>query len=304
VFVEEYLRDLRRDRFSPRAVAAYARRVAADVRGQFDANPAAVRAIWSVALAFFAADFLAAGCLALGGSRHLAIRFFLDTALVIPPAFALVTLSLTLLRDANGYRLSALNIPITLTLLRIAMLPGLRVLLLERRFAPALAVYLLAMATDVSDGWIARRTGQITRLGTVLDPVVDIVFNLTLFFTLASMALVPTWVAWAAAARYGLLLFGGASLIVLVGPLRIQPTLFGRMAGVVMAALVGLLVLLHAVRGAPAERLVPLTSTALGALLCATVVQVILIGWYNLRVMRGKAEARGRVVGDVRWGAR
>ena len=41
----------------------------------------------------------------------------------------------------------------------------------------------------------------------------------------------------------------------------------------------------------------------LGVLLSATVVQILLLGWYNLRVMRGKTEAQGRVVGDVRWGA-
>jgi len=33
-----------------------------------------------------------------------------------------------------------------------------------------------------------------------------------------------------------------------------------------------------------------------------TVAQVIALGWYNLRVMKGEAQAQGRVVGDVRWG--
>jgi hypothetical protein len=91
---------------------------------------------------------------------------------------------------------------------------------------------------------------------------------------------------------------------VFVGPVRIRPTLFGRLTGVVMSALVGLLTLLHVVRGSLAERLTPLTEIALGVLLIATVGQVIALGWYNLRTMTGKVEAPGRVVGDVRWGAR
>ena len=304
MFIEEDLQELRRERFAPHAVVNYLRRVAAHVRAQLDANPAAVRSIWSVALGFFAADFLTAVALALGTERLLASRFFLDTALVIPPTFAFVTLNLGLLRDANGYRLSALNVPITLTLLRVVLVPGLALLLIEHHFALAFAIYLLASFTDVADGWIARRAGQITRLGTVLDPLVDIVFNLTLFCALAASGLLPAWVGWVAVLRYGLLLVGGAGLYVFVGPLRIQPTLFGRMTGVVIAALVGLLTLLHALRGALADALAPLTSVALGALLSATVAQVVVLGWYNLRVMRGKAESQGRVVGDVRWGAR
>jgi hypothetical protein len=40
---------------------------------------------------------------------------------------------------------------------------------------------------------------------------------------------------------------------------------------------------------------------ALGVMLSATVIQILVLGWYNLRVMTGAVEAtRGRVVGDVR----
>jgi cardiolipin synthase (CMP-forming) len=302
LFIEEYLQDLRRERFSPQALVTYARRCAAHVRAEIDANPSAVRSVWTLALVFFAADFAVAGALALLVDRRLALEFFLNSAMVIVPAFAFVTVHLDRLRDTDGYRLSALNLPIALTLLRVALLPGLVLFLLDRRYALALATFVLAAASDVADGWIARRTRQITGLGTVLDPLVDIAFNLTLFGALALAALLPPWVAWVAAARYALLLVGGACITLFVGPLRIQPTLFGRMTGVVMAALVGLLTLLHAVRGTLAEALTPLTSVALGVLLSATVAQVVVMGWYNLRMMRGALHAQGRVVGDVRWG--
>ena len=49
--------------------------------------------------------------------------------------------------------------------------------------------------------------------------------------------------------------------------------------------------------------LLPLTQIALGALLSATVLHVVALGWYNLKVMTGAARQHGRVVGDVRWGA-
>ncbi|MGH7740853.1 MAG: CDP-alcohol phosphatidyltransferase family protein [Candidatus Eiseniibacteriota bacterium] len=304
MFIEEYLKDLRRDRFAPAAALLYWRRVAAHVRAQIDAAPGTVRSIWSMALLYFAATFLFAVAMAVSGDRRLAEEFMLETALVIPFAFAFVTLHLDQLRDARGYRLSSINLPIALTLLRVILLPGLVLFMLEQRFTLALWFFLLGAISDVADGWIARRTAQTTPLGTLLDPLVDIIFNLTLFCVLAATAVVPAWVAWLALLRYGLLLVGGASLCVLVGPVRIQPTSFGRLTGVVMASLVGLLVLLHAWRGVWLQTLAPLTAVALGALLSATVVQVALLGWFNLRLMRGQSEAAGRVVGDVRWGAR
>ena len=107
-----------------------------------------------------------------------------------------------------------------------------------------------------------------------------------------------------AALRYGILLVGGACLLVFIGPVKIQPTAFGRLTGVVMVALVAVLALVHTLSGPFVERLAPLTESAIGVLLSATVAQVVLLGWYNLRVMRGAADVRGRVVGDVRWDVR
>jgi cardiolipin synthase len=303
VFVEEYLRDLRRDRFAPGAFLCYARRVAARVREEIYSNPGAVRSIWSVALGFFAAAFVTAVGMALLFDRHLAYDFFLKTALWILPTFTFVTLFLELLRDQDGYRLSALNLPVTLTLLRVALVPGLALFLVERHFQTALVFYLLAAATDVADGWLARRTRQVTRLGTVLDPQVDIVFNLALFFALAGAGLLPEWVFWVAASRYAVLLVGGACLYLFVGPVTIYPTLFGRLTGILTTGLVTMLILLHAVGGHFRERLESLTVIALGVMLSATVVQVLVLGWYNLRLMTGAAAAAGRVVGDVRMGA-
>jgi phosphatidylglycerophosphate synthase len=171
------------------------------------------------------------------------------------------------------------------------------------RFGLAFAAFALAALTDVADGWVARRLRQTTRLGAVLDPIVDIVFNLAIIASLAAAQLLPAWVFVLAAVRYGVLIVGGIYLYVFVGPLRIHPTAFGRLTGVIMATLIGLHTLLLARNGALALVLAPLTETALGVLLGATVAQVLALGWYNLKVMSGKAAQVGRVVGDVRWSA-
>jgi cardiolipin synthase len=301
VFIEEHLRELREQRYTPHAWLAYARRVGAHVRAEVLANPGAVRSIWTAALGYFAAAFVAAVVMSLVWDRDLAYHFFSGTALWMGIAFTMVTLFVSLLRDENGYRLSSLNVPILLTLLRVSLIPGICLFLLERHFMMALVTYVLAGLSDVLDGWLARRWGQITRLGTIMDPMVDVIFNLAMLSGLTAAELLPRWVFWVGAARYGILLVGGAGLYLFVGPVRIRPTSFGRATGVIMTSLIALYTLLWALRSDVAMSLTRLTEIALGSLLIATTIQIVLVGWYNLRVMTGAIPENGRIVEDVRW---
>lgn len=304
MFIEEYLQDLRAARFAPRAIVQYVRRAFGRVREDWVANPGAVRSVWSVALGFFVAAFLGAAAIAIGHDRQLAYDFFVHTSLWGLPAFGVLTLHLGLLRNRDGHRLSAMNVPTVLTMLRVVLIPGIILCLVERAFLIGLGLFIAAAVSDVLDGWLARRTGQVTRLGVVLDPIVDIVFNLSMFGGLTFAGLLPIWVFALACLRYGILLVGGASLYLFVGPVRIHPTGLGRFTGVIMAVLVSLLVLLVTLPGDLAARLQPITEIALGGVVALTLGQVIVLGWYNVRTMTGEVEARGRVVGDVRWDGR
>ena len=304
MYVEEYLQDLRRDRFAPRAIAHYVRRACARAREGMIANPEAARSIWSLGLVFFALFFMGSSAIALWDERRLALDFFLWTTLAMLPVFVAVTLHLDLLRDREGYRLSAVNLPTAITLLRFCLAPGIAIFLARHHYALALGVYIAAELSDVADGWLARRLKQITRLGTVLDPIVDILFNIIVFSGLFFGRVIPSWVLGVALLRYAIFLFGGACLYLFVGPVTIRPTLFGRLSGVVMVGLTAFLLLLHVLRAQWMDRLVPLTTLALGALLLAAVGQVVVLGWYNLRLLKGQAESQGSVVGDVRWGKR
>ncbi len=49
---------------------------------------------------------------------------------------------------------------------------------------PGLAVLFHAAASDVLDGWYARRFDQVTRTGALIDPITDKVFVLTVVVTL------------------------------------------------------------------------------------------------------------------------
>lgn len=69
-----------------------------------------------------------------------------------------------------------LNLPNSLTLIRILLIPVLIVLFYLpvpwSSWASAL-VFALAAITDVLDGYLARRLGQVSALGRFLDPVAD-----------------------------------------------------------------------------------------------------------------------------------
>lgn len=89
-----------------------------------------------------------------------------------------------------------MNLPITLTLLRIFFVPLLVVLLLtkgENLDLWAVVVFLLAAVTDLLDGYFARRRRQITTLGILLDPIADKLLTSAAFISLVELGLAPAW---------------------------------------------------------------------------------------------------------------
>ncbi len=65
------------------------------------------------------------------------------------------------------------NIPNTLSLLRLALVPVFTVLYLTHHDMLAFAVLMLSGVSDALDGFIARRFNQITDCGKLLDPIAD-----------------------------------------------------------------------------------------------------------------------------------
>ena len=59
--------------------------------------------------------------------------------------------------------------------------------------AAALAVLGQAALSDMLDGWLSRRMGQVTALGAVVDPVADKVFTMTAIATLVRQGKLPRW---------------------------------------------------------------------------------------------------------------
>jgi CDP-diacylglycerol--glycerol-3-phosphate 3-phosphatidyltransferase len=62
-------------------------------------------------------------------------------------------------------------------------------------------VFALAMLTDWVDGYVARRLGQVTELGMVLDPLVDKLLILAPLLCFVEKGLLPAWAVFLIVAR-------------------------------------------------------------------------------------------------------
>ncbi|MBI2080373.1 MAG: CDP-diacylglycerol--glycerol-3-phosphate 3-phosphatidyltransferase [candidate division NC10 bacterium] len=89
-----------------------------------------------------------------------------------------------------------MNLPTTLTVVRIFLVPFLVVLLIAtpRYPAVAVAIFLLAVFTDWLDGHLARRRRQVTTLGTLLDPIADKLLIAAALISLVEVDRVQAWI--------------------------------------------------------------------------------------------------------------
>jgi CDP-diacylglycerol--glycerol-3-phosphate 3-phosphatidyltransferase len=106
-----------------------------------------------------------------------------------------------------------LNVPNTLTALRIALIGVYLWLFWSGRLWPAAAVFALAASTDAVDGALARKLGQVTWLGKVMDPVADKLMVAAALVTLAMKGWAPWWLIIAVAVKDGLMMLGGLVLL-------------------------------------------------------------------------------------------
>jgi cardiolipin synthase len=98
-----------------------------------------------------------------------------------------------------------LTVPNALSVLRLALVPVFFWLILTRRDGLAIAVLTVSGITDYLDGALARRWGQISRLGQLLDPFADRLYILSTLLGLAWREIIPWWLVAALVARDALM---------------------------------------------------------------------------------------------------
>ncbi len=97
------------------------------------------------------------------------------------------------------------NAALTVTLIRIAAIPGLMVLILVEGIPHArwwaAGVYAAAAITDSLDGWLARARGQVTVAGAFLDPLADKLLVAAALVSLLQVGDIPAWIVMVIMAR-------------------------------------------------------------------------------------------------------
>lgn len=99
-----------------------------------------------------------------------------------------------------------LNAPNIISLIRLGMAPFLFVFLYLEKYANkdgslalfgllAALVFAISALSDILDGYLARKTGQVTDFGKFLDPLADKVMVITALIMLVSLNRCPAWIA-------------------------------------------------------------------------------------------------------------
>ena len=96
-----------------------------------------------------------------------------------------------------------MNLPNSLTVVRMFLVPLFVVVLLTEFEGPRIvgvskellgaAIFAIASITDWLDGYLARRRGQITWLGQMMDPIADKLLTSAAFVSLIQLDLAPAW---------------------------------------------------------------------------------------------------------------
>jgi CDP-diacylglycerol--glycerol-3-phosphate 3-phosphatidyltransferase len=107
-----------------------------------------------------------------------------------------------------------MNTPNLLTLVRIFFVPLLVAALVQENWFTlrlhglvitnewlALAIFWIAAATDLLDGYLARRWGQVTTIGTLLDPIADKLLISAALISLVQVHAVAAWMVVLIVAR-------------------------------------------------------------------------------------------------------
>lgn len=121
-----------------------------------------------------------------------------------------------------------MNVPNTLTVLRIILVPVIIICLIQGQHLSALLLFILAGITDGLDGFFARILKQKSVLGSYLDPLADKTLISSSFIALAVMGGIPAWLAVIVISRDCIILLGISVLTLLSIPFEVRPTMISK----------------------------------------------------------------------------
>jgi len=303
---EDLLRDLRREGYSWGAIVKFFRVSLTRVSRGLPEHPELVRPVATTALGLFTIQFGAALVLSAQLERRIGVAYLIASSLLLLFASFWVLTHVGLLHGSpDGQRVVRMPLPVAITMLRLVSIPAIVLLVRMQLWTPVVWLFAASAFTDVLDGVVARAFHLESSVGALLDPLTDILFNSSVFVALSLESVVPWWVTALVLTRYGILAGGTVYLYLFHGPVRIQPTLFGKLTGLLTTLLLGFLLLGLSSWSQPTQhRLKEVFDVGLGVLGLATIIQVVFIGLANRNLTLEpvvEEDRPSKVVGEIRW---
>lgn len=132
-----------------------------------------------------------------------------------------------------------MNIPNLISLARLLSVPVLVWAIVDGRMMLAFWLFVAAGVSDAVDGFIAKRFGFQSELGSYLDPLADKALLVSIYITLGARGYLPNWVVILVVSR-DLMIVGGAMLYqTLTHNLKMTPLLISKANTVAQIVLAG-----------------------------------------------------------------
>ncbi|TJY41920.1 CDP-diacylglycerol--glycerol-3-phosphate 3-phosphatidyltransferase [Cohnella pontilimi] len=135
-----------------------------------------------------------------------------------------------------------MNLPNIMTMTRFVFIPFFIILYAYGHSVAALVVVLFAGLTDILDGYIARRSGQVTLTGIMLDPLADKLMMLAIVISLVAGGEIP-WAAAGVMAFREIGMIASSAIFHFRGMKTVPANLLGKATTVVYYAAIMLLLL-------------------------------------------------------------
>ncbi|NLO81219.1 MAG: hypothetical protein GX093_13105 [Xanthomonadaceae bacterium] len=121
------------------------------------------------------------------------------------------------------------HIPNLISVFRLLLVPPVIALILAGRHQAALGLVLVAGLSDALDGFLAKRYGWTSELGSILDPLADKLLVVSAVLALLAIGLLPLWLAALVVARDLVIVIGALSYRYFIGSFRIAPSLISKL---------------------------------------------------------------------------
>ncbi|TCS60374.1 CDP-alcohol phosphatidyltransferase family protein [Varunaivibrio sulfuroxidans] len=134
-----------------------------------------------------------------------------------------------------------MNLPNTISLLRLALVPLVVWLILENMIWESFGVFVLAGVSDALDGFIAKQFNMETELGKYLDPLADKALLVSVYVTLGQQGYLASWLVILVVFRDAMIVGGVILFQTLEQAMAMRPLLISKVnttAQIVLAGVV------------------------------------------------------------------